>query len=74
MAAVSGGCSPVIDVQGSFFPAWIVCVVVGIVLTGLAHRLLVLARLAPHLGPPLLIYPCLGLLLTFATWLVFYRT
>jgi hypothetical protein len=47
---------------------------VGIVLTAVVHRLFVLARLAPHLGPPLLIYPSLSLLLTLATWLVFYRS
>ena len=30
--------------------------------------------LEPHLGPLLLVYPCLCLLLTFSIWLVFYRS
>jgi hypothetical protein len=74
MALVAGGCDPVIDVQGSFFPAWIACLAAGIALTAVAHRLLALARLAPHLGPPLLIYPSLAVLLTLVTWLVFFRS
>jgi YtcA family len=74
MTLAAGGCDPVIDIQGSFFPAWIACLAAGLALTALAHRLLALARLAPHLGPPLLIYPSLSLLLTLATWLVFYRS
>jgi YtcA family len=68
------GCDPVVDIQGSFFPSWIVCLAAGIALTAVAHRLFVLARVAPHLGPPLLIYPSLSLLLTLTTWLVFYRS
>jgi len=69
-----GPCDPVLDIEGSFFPAWMVCIVVGIALTAVAWRLLVLARLAAHVGPPLLIVPCLGLLLTLWTWLLLYRT
>jgi YtcA family len=74
LGLAAAGCEPIVDVQGSFFPAWIVCLAVGIVLTAVVHRLFVFARLAPHLGPPLLIYPSLSLLLTLATWLVFYRS
>jgi hypothetical protein len=73
-ALAAGGCDPIINIQGSFFPAWIVCLVAGVALTAVAHWLFVLARVAPYLGPPLLIYPCLGLLLTLVLWLVFYRS
>jgi hypothetical protein len=73
-ALAVAGCDPIINIQGSFFPSWIVCLAAGIALTAVAHRLFVLARLAPHLGPPLLIYPSLSLLLTLVTWLVFYRS
>jgi hypothetical protein len=71
-ALALGGCDPIVDIQGSFFPSWIVCLAAGIALTAVAHRLFVLARVAPHLGPPLLIYPSLSLLLTLTTWLVLY--
>jgi YtcA family len=74
MTLAAAGCDPVIDIQGSFFPAWIACLAAGVALTAVAHRLLALARLAPHLGPPLLIYPSLAVLLTLVTWLVFFRS
>lgn len=73
-ALALGGCDPIVDIQGSFFPSWIVCLAAGIALTAVAHRLFVLARVAPHLGPPLLIYPSLSLLLTLTTWLVLYAS
>jgi hypothetical protein len=72
--AAAAGCAPVINVQGSFFPAWMVCLLVGLVLSVAVRQVLLLARLEPHLGPPLLIWPSLGLLMTLLTWLVLYRT
>lgn len=68
------GCDPVFDIGGSFFPSWMVCMIVGVVLA-IALRL-VLARIGvePHLGPLPLVYGCLAALLTMSTWLVFFRT
>jgi hypothetical protein len=67
-------CDPIVDIEGSFFPAWIVCIAIGVALSIGAHRLFVATRLHAHLGPPMLIYSCLGLLLTLVSWLVLYRT
>jgi hypothetical protein len=72
--AVATGCAPVLNIEGSFFPAWMVCLVLGLVLTVAVRQLLVVARLEPHLGPPLLVWPALGLFMTMLTWLVLYRT
>jgi hypothetical protein len=71
---VGAGCDPILNIEGSFFPAWLASMVIGIALTVAARYLFVLARLEPHLGPPLLIYTSLGLLLTLVTWLVLYRS
>lgn len=71
---LGAGCDPILNVEGSFFPAWMVAMVIGIALTVVVRYLFVLARLEPHLGPPLLIYTSLGLLLTLVSWLVLYRT
>jgi len=69
----AAACDPVLNVAGSFFPAWMVAILVGVALTVVARLILVAAGLEPHLGPPVLIYTSLGLLLTVATWLVLYR-
>ena len=75
LAAIgTAGCDPVINVFGSYFPAWVICMAVGTVLTVALRPLLVAARVERHLGPLLLVYPSLGLLLTMLTWLVFFHT
>jgi hypothetical protein len=63
--------APSFDVLGSFFPAWLVCLIVAILLTVLARWLFLRLRLA--LAPPILIYPSLTALFAFALWLIFFR-
>jgi heme/copper-type cytochrome/quinol oxidase subunit 4 len=73
VAPLLSSCSraPSVDVLGSFFPAWLVCFIVAIVLTALA-RLLVM-RLRLKVALPMLAYPGLAAFLTFALWLVFFN-
>jgi YtcA-like protein len=73
-SVAAAGCDPILNIQGSFFPAWLICMVAGVVLTAVGRQLIVKARLEPHLGPLLLIYPSLWVLMTLVVWLVFYRT
>jgi len=74
LATLVAGCDPLLDIDGSFFPAWMLCIIVGVTLTVIARQLLARAGLEPHLGPLIVIYPSLGLLVTLVTWLVLYRT
>ena len=74
LATLAAGCDPLLDIDGSFFPAWMLCLIVGVTLTVIARQLLARAGLEPHLGPLIVIYPSLGLLVTLVTWLVLYRT
>jgi YtcA family len=67
------GCDPVLNVAGSFFPAWMVSMLLGVGLTVAARYAFSAARLEPHLGPPILVYTSLGLFLTVVAWLVLYR-
>jgi len=59
-----------VDVLGSFFPAWLVCFTVAIVLTCLVR--LALLRLHIKVALPILMYPSLTGVFTFAVWLIFY--
>lgn len=70
---LAGGCDPVLDVEGSFFPAWMLCTAVGIALAILGRRVLAALGLEPHLGPLVLVYPSLALLLTLVLWLALFR-
>ena len=74
LPVLATGCDPVLDVFGSFFPAWVVCLAVGVVLAGIARLMIDRAGLEEHLGPLLLVYPCLALMITMLTWLLFFST
>ena len=74
--AVVGGFrhhSLTVDILGSYFPAWMICIVSGLTLTLVAHWIVQLAELKSFIGPAPLIYPCLMIIFTFATWIVLYQ-
>jgi len=66
------GCSraPSFDIVGSFFPAWLLCLVIGILLAALARWLLLRQQIA--VVWPILVYPSLVALFTFLFWLTFF--
>jgi hypothetical protein len=69
------GCqrAPSIDVLGSFFPAWLLCLVLGIVLTTGTRFLLLKLHLEEAFSPPILMYASSTALFTFALWLLFFH-
>ena len=75
ISIASTGCAhaPAVDVLGSFFPIWIVCVLAGILITVLTRRLLLRFGTDYDYGPPVLIYPSLTILFACLIWLVFFR-
>jgi NhaP-type Na+/H+ or K+/H+ antiporter len=70
---LSTGCSraPSFDILGSFFPAWLLCLALGLLLTVAARWLLL--RVHAVIALPVLTYPSLTALFTFALWLVWFR-
>ena len=74
-ALLLAGCahSPTLDVLGSYFPAWMVCIVLGLVLTVIARQLLIAFKLNAHLRPAGLVYVCLTVLWTLVVWLVWFK-
>src|SRR5215470_5356638 len=66
------GLAPSVNILGSFFPAWLICIVVGVVLTIVTRRVFVAMGIASDLRPAGLVYPCLGVFWIFATWLALF--
>jgi YtcA-like protein len=64
--------SPSLDIFGSFFPIWMLCIVAAILLTLAARFVLIRARLDGELGPRVVIYPSMVALFACAIWLVFF--
>jgi YtcA family len=68
------GCSraPSFNILGSFFPAWILCGVIGILLAVAVRLFFVRIKLEEQLTPLILVYPCLAAFFTFTLWLLFF--
>jgi YtcA family len=69
------GCAraPEIDIIGSFFPAWMICLTAGVVLAFVVRYVLFRYRLESEVGSLALFYPCIVILLTCLLWLILFR-
>ena len=67
------GHSPTVDVLGSYFPAWMACIITGLLLTLITRELLIGLKLNNHLYPAPLVYLGMLLLFTFAVWLALFN-
>jgi len=63
--------APSFDILGSYFPAWLFCLTLGLLLTVVVRWLLLQRQIA--LAAPVLAYPSLAASFTFALWLAFFR-
>ena len=65
--------SPTVDVLGSYFPAWIFCILIGLAMTLVARQLLIGFKLRPYLPPAPVLYVCLLIVFTLTVWLAFFK-
>ena len=73
MLAVSGcSYSPTQDLFGSYFPAWILCAVIGIVAAVIIRQLLAVAGINDYVVAPLLTYAGLAVSATLLAWLLWF--
>jgi hypothetical protein len=63
--------APTFDVLGSFFPAWLACLALSLILTAAARWLLL--RLRITIALPVLTYPSLTALFSFTLWFALFR-
>ena len=67
------GRAPAINIIGSFFPAWMVCLTAAVILAFAARIVLLRFRLETEVGPLALFYPCVVILMTCLLWLIFFH-
>ena len=72
-ALMLAGCDPVVNIAGANFPAWLLCAIVGAILAATFRPVFTVTGLEPYLGPLLLIYPCLAVLLGCVVYLIFFN-
>lgn len=73
-AVLLAGCgrAPSFDILGSFFPAWLMCLVAGIVFAVVVNRILVWQNLDKEIVWSVVVYPCISLFFACVLWLVFF--
>jgi hypothetical protein len=67
-------CSPIVNLWGAYWPAWVVCLVGGILLALISRFVFSWVRLEPHLGPLVVVYPMLFMAYACGLWLLLYRS
>jgi Na+/glutamate symporter len=67
------GRAPSVDIIGSFFPAWMVCLIIAIVLTSILRLVLLRYQFESEIAPVALFYPSVVVLLSCSLWLIFFR-
>lgn len=66
------GRAPTFNILGSFFPAWLICLFAGIVLSLVANRIFARFALDKEILWPIVVYPCLALFFACILWLIFF--
>jgi hypothetical protein len=70
---IVAGCDPVVNIAGTNFPAWLLCAIAGAILIAPMRPAFAATRLEPHLGPLILIYPCLAIVLACLLYVIFFN-
>jgi YtcA family len=65
-------CDPVVNIAGANFPAWLLCAIVGAIVAAIFRPVIARIGIEPYVGPLLLIYPCLAVVLACLVYLVFF--
>ena len=75
LCILCSGCgrAPSVDILGSFFPVWMICLTIAIVAAFAVRYVLLRYRMESEVGPLALFYPCVVLLVTCLLWLIFFR-
>jgi len=66
------GCDPVVNLAGANFPAWLLCAIVGAILAATFRPIFTATGIESYLGPLILIYSSLAVLLSCLVYLIFF--
>jgi nitrogen fixation/metabolism regulation signal transduction histidine kinase len=73
LLCVGCGHAPSVDIIGSFFPVWMVCLAVSIVFACILRAVLLRLQFESEIGPVALFYPSVVVLFSCLLWLIFFR-
>ena len=65
--------SPTFDILGSYFPAWMICIILGLAATLITRQLLIAFKIDLYLRFAPVVYTCLMIFFTLAIWLLCFQ-
>lgn len=73
-ALFASGCSssPSQNILGSFFPSWMLCLGLGVLVAIVCRQVMVLVGFNDAIALPILTYLAVALAVTFLIWLLFF--
>lgn len=74
MCLLGAGCgrAPAIDIIGSFFPVWMICLTIAIILASILRVVLLRYQFESAIEPVALFYPSVVILFSCVLWLIFF--
>jgi hypothetical protein len=72
MAVALSGCSCIQEIGGAYFPAWLLSILVGWLLTGVIRFILIKVGIDGWIRPRSIGYPSLIVFLTLLIYLIFF--
>jgi hypothetical protein len=66
------GRAPSFEILGSYFPAWLLCLVAGLLFATIVSWFFVRYRWDKNVPWGIVVYPCLAAFFTFTLWLIFF--
>ena len=72
VAVCLAGCAaaPAHDILGSYFPSWMICALLGLVLALIVRQILVATKIDEAVPAPALVYLVMAVAFAFLLWLV----
>ena len=68
------GCDPQLNIAGAYFPAWLLCMIGGLLSFWVLHLVFLRTGIIPFLIPIPLVYAALLSSLICVIWLIFFST
>jgi hypothetical protein len=66
------GCDPQLNIAGAYFPAWLLCMIAGLLSFWVIHLIFLRTGIIPFLVPITLVYAALLSSLICGIWLIFF--
>lgn len=66
------GCDPQLNIAGAYFPAWLLCMIGGLLSFWAIHLIFLRTGIIPFLVPITLVYAALLISLICGIWLIFF--